>query len=292
VSGTPAIITTPAEMQAWSAAVRARGARVAFVPTMGYLHEGHVSLLRAAHDHGDAVVLSIFVNPTQFGPREDLSRYPRDLPGDLAKAASADTAVAYVPEAATMYPPGYQTYVQVRELEQGLCGEKRPNHFVGVATVVLKLFNAVQPHAALFGEKDFQQLAVIRRMTRDLDLPITIIGRPTVREPDGLAMSSRNSYLSPDERTRALALSRALFAAREAFARGERDGGKLLALAHEILAGQVTSLDYLELRDAETLAPLVPVGGTAPVRDPAVLAVAAFVGRTRLIDNVRLDAPL
>lgn len=287
MSGTPAVITTPAEMQAWSAAVRARGGRIAFVPTMGYLHEGHVSLLRAAHAHGEHVVLSIFVNPTQFGPREDLTRYPRDLPGDLAKAASADTAVAYVPETATMYPPGYQTYVQVRELEQGLCGEKRPGHFVGVATVVLKLFNAVQPHAALFGEKDFQQLAVIRRMTRDLDLPIAIIGRPTVREPDGLAMSSRNSYLSQEERARALALSRGLFAARDAFARGEREAAKLVALAQETLTGHVTSLDYLELRDAETLAPL---GGTAPVRGPAVLAVAAFVGRTRLIDNVRLDA--
>jgi len=302
VSQPPTILTTPAAMQAWSAEVRARGGRIAFVPTMGYLHEGHVSLLRAAHAHGDQVVLSIFVNPTQFGPSEDLARYPRDLAGDLAKAASADTAVAYVPEAPAMYPAGYQTYVQVRQLEQGLCGDKRPGHFVGVATVVLKLFNAVQPHVALFGEKDFQQLAVIRRMTRDLDVPVTIVGCPTVREADGVAMSSRNSYLSPDERTRARALSRGLFAAREAYAAGERDPQVLLARAGEQLQGQITSLDYLELRDAESLAPLgawsLPgaatpsPGGSVPLRSPAVMAVAAFVGRTRLIDNVRLsDAP-
>jgi len=270
-------------MQAWSAEARARGSRIAFVPTMGYLHEGHVSLLRAAHQHGDQVVLSIFVNPTQFGPKEDLSRYPRDLPGDLAKAASAGTAVAYVPEAPAMYPPGYQTFVQVRELEKGLCGDRRPEHFVGVATVVLKLFQAVQPHVALFGEKDFQQLAVITRMTRDLDVPVAIVGCPTLREPDGLAMSSRNSYLTPEERARAVSLSRGLFAARTAYAAGEREASSLLALAASALEGQISSLDYLEVRDAVSLAPVV-----SRVDSPSIMAVAAFVGRTRLIDNVRL----
>ena len=210
----PAVLRTPAEMTAWSEGARARGERIAFVPTMGALHEGHVSLLREGRRRGDKLALSIFVNPTQFAPTEDLARYPRDLPGDLAKASSADTDVAYCPEPADVYPPGFQTYVQVREVELGLDGGSRPGHFVGVATVVCKLFNVVRPHVALFGEKDFQQLAVVRRMVSDLDMGVEIVGMPIVREPDGLAMSSRNAYLSPDERQRALALSRGLNAAR------------------------------------------------------------------------------
>jgi pantoate--beta-alanine ligase len=200
-------------MTAWSEAARQRGDRIAFVPTMGALHEGHVSLLREGRRHGERLVLSIFVNPTQFGPNEDLARYPRDLDGDLALAASAGTDVAYVPDAAAVYPPGFQTFVQVREVENGLCGDRRPGHFAGVATVVCKLFNVVRPHVALFGEKDFQQLAVIRRMVRDLDMSVDVVGMPIVREADGLAMSSRNRYLSPAERQRALSLSRGLTAA-------------------------------------------------------------------------------
>src|SRR5664279_2298626 len=216
------VIKSPAEMAAWSDTARARGERIACVPTMGALHAGHVSLLTAAKKSADVVVLSIFVNPTQFGPNEDLARYPRDLVGDLAKAEGAGTAVAFVPEAKDMYPASAQTFIEVREVSKGLCGDRRPNHFVGVATVVAKLINIVRPHVALFGEKDFQQLAVIRRMVVDLNLSVEVAGMPIVREPDGLAMSSRNKYLSPEERARALALSRGLFAARALFERGER----------------------------------------------------------------------
>jgi len=235
-----------------------------------------------AHRHGDKVVLSIFVNPLQFGPTEDLDRYPRDLPGDLEKAAAHGVDAVFLPTPANMYPPGHQTTVQVHQLEQGLCGGSRPGHFVGVATVVCKLFNIVRPHAAVFGEKDFQQLALIRRMVRDLDMPVEIVSLATVREPDGLAMSSRNKYLLPDERQRATALSRALFAARAACAAGERNAAALVDGVVAGLTGQVTRIDYVELRDAESLQALVTVDR------PAVLAVAAFVGRTRLIDNVRL----
>lgn len=278
----PPTITAPAEMAAWSEAARARGARIAFVPTMGYLHAGHVSLLEEGRRRGDELVLSVFVNPAQFGPGEDLTRYPRDLAGDLAKAAGAGADVAYLPDARDVYPDGYQTYVQVRELEKGLCGPHRPGHFVGVATVVCKLFNVVRPHVALFGEKDYQQLAVIRRMVKDLDMGIEIAGMPIVREPDGLAMSSRNAYLSAAERERARALSRGLFAARDRAQAGERDGAKLIGTVSDALDGQVDRVDYVELRDAESLQPL------GRLDRPAVLAVAAFVGNTRLIDNVKL----
>lgn len=278
----PQVIRKPAEMTAWAEAARARGERVAFVPTMGALHEGHVSLLREGRRRGDKLALSIFVNPTQFGPKEDLSRYPRDLPGDLAKAASAGTDVAYCPEPADVYPPGFQTYVQVREVEQGLCGGSRPGHFVGVATVVCKLFNVVRPHVSLFGEKDFQQLAVIRRMVADLDMGVEIVGMPIVREPDGLAMSSRNAYLSPEERQRALALSRSLNAAAARAKAGERDAAALVAIARAALEGQVDRVDYVELRDAATLEPVTRL------EREGILLVAAFVGKTRLIDNLRI----
>ena len=276
----PLVIRAPAEMTAWSRAARAAGQRIAFVPTMGALHEGHVTLLRDGRRRSDKLALSIFVNPTQFGPNEDLARYPRDLPGDLRKAAEAGTDVAFVPEAGEMYPPGFQTAVEVRELARGLDGVFRPGHFAGVATVVAKLFNIVAPDLAIFGEKDFQQLAIVRRMVADLAMPIEILGVPTVREPDGLAMSSRNAYLSPAERARALSISRALFAVRDHAAAGIRDAAALLADARAAL--DVDRLDYLELCDAATLAPL------ATIDRPAVLLVAAFVGRTRLIDNVQL----
>ena len=279
----PAVLRTVADMAAFSEAARARGERIAFVPTMGYLHAGHVALLEEGRRRGDRLVLSIFVNPTQFAPTEDLARYPRDLEGDLGKAAGAGTDVAFVPADAEMYPRGYQTFVQVRELEKGLCGAHRPGHFVGVATVVCKLFNIVRPHVAIFGEKDYQQLAVIRRMVADLDMPIEIVGLATVREPDGLAMSSRNKYLSSEERQRALALPRGLRAARSLFDAGERDAAKLITAARAEIAPAATRVDYVELRDAATLAS-VP----ERITTPAVLAVAAFVGTTRLIDNLRL----
>ena len=272
---------TPAEMTAWTLAARARGERVSFVPTMGALHEGHVTLLREARKHGQRVVLSIFVNPTQFGPNEDLARYPRDLGGDLAKAAGAGTDAAYVPDVRDVYPPGYQTTVEVPELARGLCGPFRPGHFAGVATVVCKLFNVVRPDVALFGEKDYQQLAIVRRMVVDLDMGIEIVGVPTVREADGLAMSSRNAYLSPAERARALSISRALFAARDGALGGARDGVALVAGARAAL--DVDRVDYVELVDAESLRPATDLAR------PTVLAVAAFIGRTRLIDNVRIS---
>jgi pantoate--beta-alanine ligase len=280
----PRVIKTPAEMAAFADQARGRGQRIAFVPTMGYLHAGHVSLLEEGRRRGDQLVLSIFVNPTQFGPREDLDRYPRDLAGDLEKAAGAGTDVAYVPEAAAVYPPGYQTFVEVREASKGLDGDARPGHFTGVATVVCKLFNVVRPQVALFGEKDYQQLAVIRRMVADLDLGIEIVGMPIVREPDGLAMSSRNVYLAPPERARARSLSRGLQAARAGVQAGERSAAGLVAAARAVMEPDVDRIDYLELRDAETLAPLATLD-----RRPGVLLVAAFVGATRLIDNLLLS---
>jgi pantoate--beta-alanine ligase len=275
---TPLVVRTPIEMATWSRDALGRGERIAFVPTMGALHEGHLALMREARTHADRVVISIFVNPAQFGPSEDLAKYPRDVDGDLTKAAEVGVDVAFVPEVSDIYPPGFQTYVQVRDLERGLDGPHRPEHFIGVATVVCKLFNLVRPSVAVFGEKDYQQLAVIRRMVTDLDMNIRIVGVATVRETDGLAMSSRNAYLSGDERARALSLSQALFFARARAAGGEQDAGALIEAARSRL--DVDVIDYIELVDARTLEPL------AALDRAAVLAVAAFVGRTRLIDNV------
>ncbi len=274
------IIRDPRAMRARVEDLRRDGLRIAVVPTMGYLHEGHLSLLRAARARADVVILTIFVNPTQFGPREDLSRYPRDEDGDLAKARPCGVDLAFCPDAAAMYAPGAQTFVEVRELARPLCGEKRPGHFAGVATVVTKLFNLTQPHVAFFGEKDFQQLAVIRRMVRDLDQGVEIVGMPIVREADGLAMSSRNAYLSPDERRDALSLSAGLAAAEAAFRGGERDGAALVAAARAPIAAAASArIDYVELRDADELTPV------ETVTRPAVMALAVFVGTTRLIDN-------
>ncbi len=277
---------TPAEMAAFAEAARAAGKRIAFVPTMGALHAGHASLLEEGRRRGDLLVLSIFVNPMQFGPKEDLSRYPRTPQADEETAHAAGVDVLYAPTADAMYPLGYQTTVTVEELEQGMCGAARPGHFRGVATVVLKLFSAVKPHFALFGQKDYQQLMVLTRMSRDLDLGVEVVGLPIVREPDGLAMSSRNVYLSGEERKRALALSRALRAAEALHASGERDGARLLAAASAVLEPllevEALTLDYLELRDAESLKPV------GRVVSPAVIAVAARLGKTRLIDNIVL----
>jgi pantoate--beta-alanine ligase len=274
------IIRDPAAMRARAEDLRRDGKVIAVVPTMGYLHDGHLSLLRAARARADVVILTIFVNPTQFGPSEDLSRYPRDEDGDLAKARPTGLDLAFCPEAAAMYPPGAQTYVDVRGLSQPMCGEKRPGHFTGVATIVSKLFNITKPHLAFFGEKDFQQLAVIRRMTRDLDFGIEIVGMPIVREPDGLAMSSRNVYLSPEQRSQALALARALDAAQAAVEAGERSAAAIVAAAlAPIAAAPDARIDYVELRDADDL------GAIDRLDRPAVLALAVFVGATRLIDN-------
>jgi pantoate--beta-alanine ligase len=274
------IISDSREMRVRMEDLRRDGKKIVFVPTMGFLHQGHGSLLEEGRRRGDVLVLSIFVNPTQFGPNEDLARYPRDLEGDLALARATGTDFVFTPEAAGFYPRGYQTYVSVRGLSQGLCGDKRPGHFDGVASVVTKLFHVVQPHLALFGEKDFQQLAVIRRMVIDLDFGIEIIGMPIVREADGLAMSSRNKYLSPDERREALVLSRALDTAEKLIRAGEKDAARILAATNaEIGKAPSARIDYVELRDPDSLQPIDKIDG------PALLVMAVFVGTTRLLDN-------
>ena len=264
--------------------LRRDGRRIAVVPTMGALHEGHLALLRAARSSADVVILTIFVNPTQFGPTEDLSRYPRDEPGDLAKAHTCGIDLAFCPESSAMYPPNAQTFVEVRELGKPLCGASRPGHFAGVATVVTKLFHATLPHLAVFGEKDYQQLAIIRRMVRDLDFDIEIASVPIVREADGVALSSRNAFLAPDQRIAARGLSAGLGAAEAAFDAGERSAARLVALARAPIAAEpLARVDYVELRDADELMPIESVDRRA------VLAIAAFVGTTRLIDNRVLE---
>jgi pantoate--beta-alanine ligase len=274
------VIREPREMRFHAEDLRRDGRRIVLVPTMGYLHPGHLSLLTLGRSRGDVLALSIFVNPIQFGPGEDLARYPRDLERDLAMAGEAAVDVAFVPDGDAMYPTPPLTRVVVGGLGEGMCGARRPGHFEGVATVVSKLFHLVQPHVAVFGEKDFQQLAVIRRMVRDLDFDVEIVGGPIIREPDGLAMSSRNAYLSPEERRQALCLSRGLAAAEERFAAGERAAAPLVAaVTGAIAAAPLARLDYAELRDAETLRTVERVDR------PAVLGVAAFLGTTRLIDN-------
>ena len=251
---------------------------LALVPTMGFLHEGHQSLIREGARRAAAVAVTIFVNPTQFGPGEDLSRYPRDLEGDLRKCEDAGAGLVFAPGSpAELYPAGYQTHVEPGPLAAPLDGEKRPGHFRGVCTVVAKLFALSRADVALFGEKDYQQLAVIRRMAADLDLGTEVIGRPIVREPDGLAMSSRNAYLGADERPRALALWKALQAARAAFAAGERS---CLAIEHAARAAlDGLRIDYCELRDPVELSP------AARAEPASRLFLAAFLGKTRLIDN-------
>jgi len=274
------VIRDPKVMRERAEDLRRDGRVIAVVPTMGALHEGHLSLLRAARARADVVILTIFVNPTQFGPNEDLAKYPRDEAGDLAKARTTGLDLAFCPDAPSMYPAGAQTFVEVRELAKPMCGASRPGHFAGVATIVSKLFHITRPHLAFFGEKDYQQLAIIRRMTRDLDFGIEIVGVPIMREADGLAMSSRNAYLSPDQRAQALALSRGLAAAEALAKSGERSVEKLLAAARApIEAAPLARIDYLELRDAAELTPIDRLDR------PAVLAMAVFVGTTRLIDN-------
>jgi pantoate--beta-alanine ligase len=273
---------TVADLRAQVGALRRQGKSIGFVPTMGWLHEGHVTLVRASVERCGATVVSIFVNPTQFGPREDFAAYPRDLARDMAMCEEAGVDIVFAPEVGEVYPAGSQTTVEPGPLAEVLCGPFRPGHFRGVATVVAKLFNMVQPDVAFFGQKDYQQAAIIRRMVIDLNIPMAVEALPTVREADGLAMSSRNARLDADARRRAVCLSRGLFAAKAAFDAGERQADKLLATARAQM-GEADSIQYLELADADTLQPIVGV-----VDRPAVLAVAAFVGKVRLIDNVVL----
>jgi pantoate--beta-alanine ligase len=276
------VVRTIADLRALLRPLREQGQRIGFVPTMGFLHEGHGALIHQSAARCDATVVSIFVNPTQFGPSEDLANYPRDLERDQILCLEADASVLFLPEVSEIYPTGFQTHVEPGRLAEPLCGRFRPGHFRGVTTVVAKLFSIVQPDLAFFGQKDFQQTVVIRRMARDLNLPVDVVVVPTIRETDGLALSSRNAYLDEDARRRALYLSEGLLAAKAAFDGGERGATNLLEIARGPLSG-VDSMQYLELVDVQTLEPI-----QGPVDRTAALCVAAYVGNTRLIDNVIL----
>lgn len=273
------VIQSAEAMQAWAQAQRAAGQRLGLVPTMGYLHSGHLSLIDEAKKRSDVVVVSIFVNPVQFGPNEDFAKYPRDEARDLALCREAGAAAVFLPPVAAMYASDASVYVTEDRLGNGLCGARRPGHFRGVCTVVAKLFNIALPHVAVFGQKDYQQAAVIRRMVRDLNFPLEVVVAPIVREADGLAMSSRNVYLVGDERTRALGLSRALQLASEAVENGPCAAEALRQRMGEVLLAHALKIDYVEIVDAETLEPVAEA-----VRGNVAL-IAVFCGKTRLIDN-------
>ena len=270
-------------MTSFSRAAQRAGKKVGFVPTMGALHQGHLSLVRAARAQGDVVVVSIFVNPTQFGPKEDFAKYPRSFDQDKAMLEREGLDCIFYPTVEEMYPAGATTWVTVEGLSDKLDGRSRPGHFRGVSTVVSKLFNIVQPNAAFFGQKDAAQVAIIRKMVRDLNFGVKIVVCPIVRESDGLAMSSRNAYLSPEERKQALVLSRSLKQVQSLLAQGERSAIRLIDAGKEVLAEQpAVKLDYFEIVDPDTLDPVPDISGGA------LIAVAAYVGSTRLIDNLLL----
>jgi pantoate--beta-alanine ligase len=274
------IINTAGEMQRYALEQRAAGKTIAFVPTMGFLHDGHLSLLKEGRKRGDLLVLSVFVNPVQFGENEDLDAYPRDHQRDCRLAEDVGVDVVYLPTAEQMYPEGYLTYVNVEGITEGLCGLRRPGHFRGVTTVVTKLFNIVQPNVACFGAKDFQQLAVIRRMVSDLNMPIEIVELPIFREVDGLALSSRNVYLNAEEREQALVLSRALKLARKLVAAGETDSRALLSQVTQLIEEQpLARIDYARICHDLSLE------DQPQVDQNAVLLLAVYVGKTRLLDN-------
>ena len=275
------IISDAKEMHAASLEQRAKGASIGLVPTMGFFHEGHISLMRKSAADNDFTITSLFVNPTQFGPEEDLERYPRDMERDTKMAGEAGVDVLFTPDMAGMYPPGYRTYVKVEEWSSRLCGVTRPIHFRGVATICLKLFNICAPSRAYFGLKDAQQCLVIKKMVSDLNVDLEIVPMPTVREPDGLAMSSRNVYLTPEERKDALRISQALSMAREMVAAGENGAEKIKARMKEhISVSPLAAVDYIETVSTETLQDAGVVGpGT-------LIAAAVFFGKTRLIDNI------
>ncbi len=276
-------LTSIPEIRAWTTAQHAAGRRIALVPTMGYLHEGHLALVDEARRRADSVVLSIFVNPLQFGPREDLARYPRDLPRDRALASSRGVDTIFVPQASDMYPAGSEVRVAPGHMAERWEGAARPGHFTGVLTVVAKLFHLTQPHLACFGQKDIQQLALIRRMVRDLDWPLEIAMVKTVREPDGLAMSSRNAYLSPADRARAVVLSHALRAAHDAWRAGETRADALEARMRDVFGKEPgVTVEYIAVVDPGALAPVQTTDPTT------IVAVAGRIGSTRLIDNIVL----
>jgi pantoate--beta-alanine ligase len=274
------IIETVSAMQGFAEQKRRDGNRISLVPTMGYFHEGHLNLMRIGRKVGNCLVVSIYVNPTQFAPTEDFEAYPRDFERDAKLAEEVGVDVIFYPDNKEMYPGGYQTYVDVEGVTNNLCGVSRPHFFRGVATVCTKLFHIVKPHAAVFGEKDFQQYVVIKRMVRDLNMDIEVIGMETTREPDGLAMSSRNVYLSAEQRKSALSLSRSLALAREMYSRGERSSDKILNEVRGMIAeNPFTKIDYAQICDAETIQDVDEIEGEC------VLALAVWVGKTRLIDN-------
>ena len=275
------IIKTVEEMIQAMRAEKARGRKIGFVPTMGFLHEGHLSLVRLAGAEADVTVVSIFVNPIQFGPKEDLKSYPRDFERDAALLKAEGTDYIFAPADGDMYPPSHRTFVEVADLQTRLCGRTRPGHFRGVCTVVLKLFEIVRPDLAVFGQKDAQQALILKRMVADLNVPVRMIIAPIVREPDGLAMSSRNTYLNAEERRAALVLSRCLAEARRLTAGGERRAVEVLAGMKAMIAAEpLARLDYVEAVDPETLTPV------DELRPGTLIALAVYVGRTRLIDNI------
>ena len=277
------IIPTVEKMQEHAESLRGDGWRIACVPTMGFLHDGHLSLMRIAKRRADVLVVSVFVNPAQFGPEEDFETYPRNLERDLELCAKEDVDIVFTPKTGALYSDDYQSYVKLEHLPHHLCGLSRPVFFTGIATVVSKLFNIVRPHIAVFGEKDYQQLLVIRRMVQDLNFNIEIIGGPIVREKDGLAMSSRNAYLTPNQRPAALTLYRSLVQARKRVETGERDAARILKEARELITAQPeTDIDYLSICDPETLIDVERIDRTA------LMALAVKVGKTRLIDNTIL----
>jgi pantoate--beta-alanine ligase len=277
------LLRTNREMSKWREERGRKGQIVGFVPTMGYLHQGHLALVEEALRRADQVAVSIFVNPTQFSPGEDLDEYPRDMERDLRLCRELGVHAVFAPETEEMYPAGFQTRVEVEKVTQNLCGLYRPDFFSGVTLVVTKLFCAVRPHLAVFGEKDFQQLVVVKRLSQDLNLGVEIIGHPIVREPDGLAMSSRNIYLSEDERLSALSLSRSLLAARKLVTEGERNVEVLVAQVKAMIESEPhTRIQYVQVVDEETMMDL------NEVTSGAVMALAVFVGEARLIDNIRL----
>ncbi len=278
------VLRSVKDMQQRADALRREGKNICFVPTMGYFHEGHLELMRVGKRYGDILVISIFVNPLQFGPKEDFREYPRDTEGDLRKAQEVGVDIVFMPDADEMYPEGFQTKVIVERLKEHLCGLSRPGHFEGVATVVAKLFNIVKPHVAIFGEKDYQQLLIIKRMVKDLNMDIDIVGVSTVREEDGLAMSSRNIYLSEEERKSALSLKRSLDLASQLLSEGERDAKKIRQEMERLINSfPFTDIDYISICDPETLCEL------KYIKDRALVALAVRVGRARLIDNMIID---
>jgi pantoate--beta-alanine ligase len=279
------LIETIDTMQEQCEALRLSGKTIALVPTMGFFHEGHLELMRVGRRLADILAISIFVNPTQFGPSEDFQAYPRDMEGDLAGAKEVGVDLVFAPSVEEMYPDGHQTKIAVERVTKHLCGLSRPGHFDGVTTVVAKLFNITKPHLAVFGEKDYQQLTTVKRMVKDLDMDIQIIGVPTFREPDGLAMSSRNSYLNPEERESALCLKKSLDLAREMFSQGKKDVQKMReAVEKLILTHPFTEIDYINICDPMSLEDVDQIEGKA------LLALAVKVGKARLIDNCIIGA--